>query len=228
MSVSASGHNTQTVKSSVRRGEEGAKTSVEGKSEGPTRGNCVSVQSSVYFSDLIMLLLLISWTTSRHFGIYSMRGLPLWLYLFPVMLWCRDAHFKVLWANARKALCLNWSPCASHIPNLCCSLTGQDQTDARWRFRGCEVLHSVRNIISALHLFPLFCFSPILLPCSSVSELQWKYNNFTIKALKQVSKHKAQGPESSRIRPTGLVKECIDLNFLCIFIGFRAFPIVIN
>lgn len=60
MSVSASGHNTQTVKSSVRRGEEGAKTSAEGKSEGPTRGNCVSVQSSVYFSDLMMLLLLIS------------------------------------------------------------------------------------------------------------------------------------------------------------------------
>lgn len=60
MSVSASGHNTETVKSSVRRGEEGAKTSAEGKSEGPIRGNCVSVQSSVYFSDLMMLLLLIS------------------------------------------------------------------------------------------------------------------------------------------------------------------------
>lgn len=180
MSVSASGHNTQTVKSSVRRGEEGAKKSAEGKSEGPTRGNCVSVQSSVYFSDLMMLLLLISWTTSRHFGIYSMRGLPLWLYLFPVMLWCRDAHFKVLWANASfvsfflKALCLNWRPCASHIPNLCCSLTGQDQTDARWRFRGCEVLHSVRNIISALHLFPLFCFSSLVPVCQSYSGPQSK------------------------------------------------------
>lgn len=49
MSVSASGHNTQTVKSSVRRGEEGAKTSAEGKSEGPTRGNCFSPKFSVFF-----------------------------------------------------------------------------------------------------------------------------------------------------------------------------------